>query len=92
MDTAKHLIISGMVQGVGYRAWFAQRAQLRGIHGWVRNRHDGTVEAIVRGTEEDVEHMILLAQDGPIAAKVTDVAIADAPPGGWNGFEIRPTE
>lgn len=68
-----HVIISGRVQGVGYRAWCAGTAQDLGLTGWVRNRTDGTVEAVFCGTESVVEKMLDACEDGPIPAQVESV-------------------
>ena len=51
---ARHVIVLGRVQGVGYRAWTEREAQARGLQGWVRNRHDGTVEAVFAGPADAV--------------------------------------
>jgi acylphosphatase len=66
--------ITGVVQGVGYRAWTEQAARQRGLSGWVRNRRDGSVEAMFSGPEPAVRAMIELCRHGPPAALVHDVA------------------
>ena len=60
MDAAQsiHVVIEGRVEGVGYRAWTSREAQRRQLHGWVRNRADGAVEAVFCGPEQDVQDMI----------------------------------
>jgi acylphosphatase len=68
--TAIHLIIHGRVQGVGYRSWAVQTARSLGLNGWVRNRNDGTVEAVISGDHSAVKEMRAACQRGPIAAKV----------------------
>ena len=68
-----HVIISGRVQGVGYRAWCAGRARKMGIDGWVRNRTDGTVEAVFSGCPIAIEELVQQCEDGPFAARVTDI-------------------
>jgi acylphosphatase len=78
--TAKHLIIHGRVQGVGYRAWTVSRAKQLGLNGWVRNRTDGTVEAVIAGEPSAIEHMLTACHEGPIAARVTKLEVAD-----WEG-------
>jgi len=75
---ARRLTISGEVQGVGFRYALADEARARNLRGWVRNRRDGTVEAIVAGTEADVEAVIAWARHGPPAARVTRVAVEPA--------------
>lgn len=74
-DTTVHVVISGRVQGVWFRGWTEREAAAREITGWVRNRHDGTVEAVFQGAQEDVTAMIEGCWRGPPAAKVTDVQV-----------------
>lgn len=70
-----HLLISGIVQGVGYR-WSCQRAAARiGVKGWVRNLEDGRVEAVAQGTREQVEELIKWCYRGPSEASVSDIAV-----------------
>jgi len=83
--------IRGRVQGVWYRAWAVEEATRRGITGWVRNRRDGSVEALLAGEEAKVDDMILACRRGPPLAKVDSIsseATAEEPP---QGFEQRPT-
>jgi acylphosphatase len=75
---ARRLTISGQVQGVGFRYALADEARARNLRGWVRNRRDGSVEAVVAGPESDVEAVIAWARRGPPAAQVTRVAIEPA--------------
>lgn len=72
---ARHVMIEGRVQGVGYRAWTAHNAAKRGLTGWVRNRTDGSVEAVFQGEAETVEAMIAACWDGPLVSKVTTVKV-----------------
>lgn len=65
--------IQGRVQGVWYRGWTVDQATARGLSGWVRNRRDGSVEAVFRGSEAVVDEMIALCWTGPPAARVTEV-------------------
>jgi len=65
-----HLSIHGIVQGVGYRDAFSLQALERGVHGWVRNRRDGSVEAVIQGDAYAVEAVIRWAGRGPAAARV----------------------
>ena len=74
MELAVHLLISGRVQGVAYRAWTVHEARRRGLVGWVRNLRDGRVEAVLKGNEHEVEMMIIACRRGPSMAHVTDVA------------------
>lgn len=64
------VIISGRVQGVGYRNWTVKTAGQRGLKGWVRNRTDGTVEAIFSGDESTIQAMIESCKKGPLIARV----------------------
>src|SRR4051794_1037107 len=72
------LRITGRVQAVGYRAWAVDRARQLGLRGWVRNRRDGSVEALVTGEDDAVAAMIEACRRGPAAARVEDVAVGDA--------------
>jgi acylphosphatase len=86
------LRITGRVQGVGYRAWAWQTAEGLGLRGWVRNRTDGSVEALVIGDGEAVAAMIAACQQGPFAARVANVAVKeDDDDGGSTGFTTLPT-
>jgi acylphosphatase len=87
---ATRLMISGRVQGVGYRQWMQAEAQRLGLAGWVRNRHDGSVEAVVDGPAHTVGELIEAARTGPPAARV-DAIETEQTEGGFSGFEWRPT-
>ncbi|MBW7923501.1 MAG: acylphosphatase [Burkholderiaceae bacterium] len=94
MKTTKRLRISGIVQGVGFRASLADEARLRGIAGWVRNRRDGTVEALVHGDAHALDALLEWARRGPRAARVDRVDIEDASEAAGDvfaHFEQRPT-
>lgn len=84
----RHLVVTGRVQGVGYRASLAREAQALGVNGWVRNRADGSVEAMVAGTAEQVAAIMLWARRGPPAACVEHVAV-ELGSGSYAGFELR---
>ena len=71
--TQVRVLISGRVQGVGYRWWTEDEAARRGLHGWVRNRIDGRVEAVFAGEPALVEDMVRACNRGPRAARVTGV-------------------
>jgi len=73
MDVMLRVVIHGRVQGVGYRAWTEMMAVERGVEGWVRNRRDGSVEAVFAGAEEVVMTMIELCREGPPGARVEAV-------------------
>jgi acylphosphatase len=88
----RRLTIFGKVQGVGYRESLRHEARRRGINGWVRNRRDGSVEALLQGPPQRVEELIAWARRGPPDARVDDLRIdlPDAEPR-CSGFERRPT-
>ena len=85
------LRITGRVQGVGYRAWAIQEAVRLGLRGWVRNRSDGSVEALVIGADDAVAVMIEACYEGPFAARVVGVAVGEAADDGSAGFRPLPT-
>lgn len=66
----RHVIVRGQVQGVGYRAFVEHEAHRRGLHGWVRNRRDGSVEAVFAGPRAAVEAMVVACRRGPISARI----------------------
>ena len=72
-ETIRHVTIRGRVQGVGYRYWFEQQARARGLEGWVRNRRDGSVEAVLAGPAEAVAELIAQCRRGPSSARVEAV-------------------
>jgi len=88
--------IHGRVQGVGYRAWLAQLAGTLGVRGWVRNRHDGWVEAVLSGDDAAVEPALALMERGPPGARVEDIAVRPATDGDLvhlpenGGFTVLP--
>jgi acylphosphatase len=90
---ARRLVVSGRVQGVGYRYAMTGAARAMGVSGWVRNRRDGTVEALVQGDEASIERMLEWCRHGPPAARVTGLAIGevDVDPV-LPTFDSRPTE
>ena len=73
-DAICHVMIRGRVQGVGYRYWVEQKAMARSLEGWVRNRGDGSVEAVFAGPADAVSGMIALCRSGPASARVDAVA------------------
>lgn len=74
---ATRLQIRGRVQGVGYRAWLAREAGRRGLHGWVRNRQDSSVEALVFAPASTLTDFIEACRKGPPAAQVDEVSFRD---------------
>jgi acylphosphatase len=88
------LLIVGRVQGVGYRAAFAREATALKLSGWVRNRADGSVEAMVSGAADTLEKMIDWARRGPPAAQVRAVSVTDMADSvaATGQFEIRPIQ
>jgi acylphosphatase len=87
---AKRLVIAGRVQGVGFRAWMTQTARSLGVAGWVRNRMDGTVEALVAGDVAAVEELLRLCRRGPRLAEVVSIDEDMADPPDEPGFHERP--
>ncbi len=83
--------IHGRVQGVWYRGWTVDTATAFGLDGWVRNRSDGTVEALFAGPAEVVDRMIDACRKGPPAAIVRDIALEPAKDPGSLPFEQRST-
>jgi acylphosphatase len=73
LDVMRHAIIRGRVQGVGYRAWAEVAALERGLQGWVRNRRDGSVEALFAGPQAAVTRMIEACKQGPPGSRVDSV-------------------
>jgi acylphosphatase len=94
MAITRHISISGRVQGVGYREALRAQALASGVTGWVRNRRDGTVEAVLQGPEAAVAAVVAWARRGPPAAAVSDVR--EQPASGdydrsYKNFERLPT-
>ena len=89
---AVNLRILGRVQGVGYRAFALDEARRLGLDGWVRNRRDGSVEALVAGPAGAVEAMIAACRAAPPPARVSDIQTTPAAPPAQAGFRQLPTE
>jgi acylphosphatase len=87
----RRLVVTGRVQGVGFRMFMTREAQAAGVTGWVRNRRDGTVEAVVQGPATAVERIIAWARKGPPAGRVSELRIEVAE-GTFEGFATLPTE
>ena len=90
-ERTRRLRIHGRVQGVFYRAWTVEAARQLGLKGWVRNRRDGTVEALVRGPEARIEELVAQCRQGPAAASVERIEVEDSGGEVPEGFEQRPT-
>lgn len=86
----RHLVITGVVQGVWYRESMRIEAERLGVTGWVRNRRDGSVEAMAQGIAEAVEGLIAWARCGPPAAVVADVVVLEGS-GAYTAFDRLPT-
>ena len=90
MKSNVHVIISGRVQGVWFRASTKQKAEQLGLKGWVRNVPDGKVEAIFEGDENQINEMTKWCHRGPPLSKVTNVEVKKQnPTNGFEGFSIR---
>lgn len=87
---AQHVVVHGQVQGVGFRWWAAREAARIGVTGWVRNRADGAVEALVEGEPEPVQTMVDELANGPRHAAVSGVDVEDATPTGSTRFVVEP--
>ncbi len=90
MSEVRRLVITGLVQGVGYRYGMVMAARRLDVTGWVRNRRDGGVEATVAGSAEAVAAMIDWARHGPAGAEVAHVAV-ELGSGDYDSFEQLPT-
>ncbi len=88
---ARRVIISGRVQGVGFRDWIAREAGRLGVSGWVRNRRDGALEALVDGDTGAVEELLRRCRRGPLLAEVTEIVEDLAEPWPEPGFHRLPT-
>lgn len=83
-----HAVIRGRVQGVSYRAWTREQAARLGLSGWVRNRDDGAVEAVITGPAAAVDALLAACRDGPPAARVEGIAVESAEPVTGSGFRV----
>jgi len=88
-----HLLISGFVQGVGYRAFVQREAEKLGTFGWVRNLRDNRVEVVAQSDERTLKKFIKICEKGPFLAEVKNIAIEwQEPSENFIEFEQRPTE
>jgi acylphosphatase len=93
-NRTSHIVIHGLVQGVSFRAWTQHQAELHGLRGWVRNRRDGTVEAVFSGPGNLVDVMLKACREGPAGSRVEKVEILARGEPDFNAsgrFEIRGT-
>jgi acylphosphatase len=88
---ATRIVIEGRVQGVGFRWWVAEWANARGLEGWVRNRREGTVEALFYGPESTVRNMVEFCKEGPPNARFRKIREYDDEPPDDQGFIQRMT-
>lgn len=86
----RRLVITGVVQGVGFRYAMTAQARLLGVGGWVRNRRDGSVEAMIAGDAAQIEQMLAWSRNGPAGA-VVDKVMVETASGEYPVFELRPT-
>ncbi|MGC9268780.1 acylphosphatase [Acidiphilium sp.] len=88
---AKSLVLTGRVQGIGFRDWMTVRARRLGLAGWVRNRRDGTLEALIAGNAPAVEELLRACRLGPPGAEVLTITEDFADPPIEPGFFKRPS-
>ncbi len=89
--TAKRVLISGRVQGVGFRHWLHEQAEQLGLSGWVRNRGTGSVEAVIAGDTAAVEELVRACRRGPRLAQVDSITEELVPPPDEPGFFQKPS-
>ena len=85
----RRVVAHGRVQGVFFRDTVSSEAESRGVAGWVRNRDDGTVEAVFEGDPEAVQAMVDLCGSGPESAEVAKLEAGEEEPEGLSGFQVR---
>lgn len=88
MTIAREVRVTGLVQGVFFRAWTKEQAQGLGVTGWVRNCPDGSVAAHIEGDQQDVDGLIERLRAGPPQAEVADVAVKTVKPEGFHHFDV----
>ena len=89
MAIRRRVVVHGRVQGVFFRDSTERQARSRGVAGWVRNRDDGTVEAVFEGEPEAVDALVDFARSGPSRAEVRRVDVKEEGPEGLGSFEVR---
>jgi len=88
---ARHILVSGIVQGVGYRIFTERAARELGLAGWVRNLHDGRVEIVAEGASEQLDRFVEKCRRGPRSAEVSEVAVTTMKAQSMVAFTMRPT-
>lgn len=86
---AQRFVVHGRVQGVGYRSFAEKAASIAGVSGWVRNRDDGTVEAVAAGTRQQLDTFAGYLRKGPRWSEVRRVEVAECEPPAMRGFAVR---
>jgi acylphosphatase len=89
MAIRRRVIVHGNVQGVFFRDSTESEASSKGVSGWVRNRDDGSVEAVFEGDQDAVEALVEFCRSGPSKADVDDVEVSEEEPEGLDGFSVR---
>jgi len=82
------VLISGRVQGLGFRYWVKRKAEKLGLNGWVRNLNDGRVEAVFEGDKERIERLVERCKEGPSLSRVDKVGVKREEVEGLSGFDI----
>jgi len=85
---ARRAVVSGRVQGVGFRFFAERAARASGVSGWVRNRPDGTVETVAEGEREAVARYLEMLRSGPAGSRVASLVDEEAEPAQFSSFEI----
>ena len=85
----RRIVVHGRVQGVAFRYYARERARAHNVSGWVENRPDGTVEAVLEGDSEAVDRVVRFFETGPPQARVERVDVSDEAPQGLSGFSVR---
>ncbi|HTF86878.1 MAG TPA: acylphosphatase [Planctomycetota bacterium] len=88
-SVARHVFVSGRVQGVGFRWFVSEQARALGLAGWVRNLRDGRVEAWIEGNSEAVDAMLARLREGKRPARVEDLAATEVEAADFGNFEVR---
>jgi acylphosphatase len=89
MTIARHVRVTGLVQGVFFRAWTKEQADELGVTGWVRNCRDGSVEAQIEGDAQSLDQLVDRLRRGPPSARVEDLQAEEVQPDGSEQFDVR---